>query len=256
VRRRRSALLAFAALLGAAGCDALPGRPGESERYVHPADVMAFETLYAENCSGCHGADGRLGPARPLGDPVYLALAGRDVLRRTIRSGVSGTMMPAFSQAEGGTLRDEQIDALVKGLEASWADAKALDGVRLPPYSETQSLAAGFAPGDPGRGRRVFGRFCGECHGMDGRGGPKGSSVVDSAFLGLVSDQMLRTATIAGRTDLAMPDWRGYVEGRSMDPQEISDVVAWMAAQRPRFPGQPYPEATAESGAGDAQTPP
>jgi hypothetical protein len=25
-----------------------------------------------------------------------------------------------------------------------------------------------------------------------------------------------------------------------MSPQEIDDVVAWLVAQRPRFPGQPY----------------
>ncbi len=31
------------------------------------------------------------------------------------------------------------------------------------------------------------------------------------------------------------------VPGRPMSAQEVSDVVAWLAAQRPQFPGQPYP---------------
>ena len=39
-----------------------------------PSQVMAFGTLYGQYCAGCHGADGRLGAARPLNDPVYLAL--------------------------------------------------------------------------------------------------------------------------------------------------------------------------------------
>jgi hypothetical protein len=37
-----------------------------------------------------------------------------------------------------------------------------------------------------------------------------------------------------------MPDWRGYVTGRPMTSTEIADVVAWLAAQRVPFAGQPY----------------
>jgi hypothetical protein len=47
-----------------------------------------------------------------------------------------------------------------------------------------------------------------------------------------VSDQSLRTTVIAGRPDLGAPDWRGNVTGRPMTPQEVSDVVAWLAARR------------------------
>jgi hypothetical protein len=31
---------------------------------------------------------------------------------------------------------------------------------------------------------------------------------------------------IAGRPDLGMPDWRGYVAGQPLAPQQVSDVVA------------------------------
>jgi mono/diheme cytochrome c family protein len=99
----------------------------------------------------------------------------------------------------------------------------------LPPYAPT-------TPGDATRGAAAYGVYCASCHGVDGRGGAKGGSVVDGAYLGLVSDQALRTAVICGRTDLGMPDWRGYVPGRAMSDQEITDVVAWLVAQRPEFP--------------------
>ena len=33
-------------------------------------------------------------------------------------------------------------------------------------------------------------------------------------------------------------DWREAVAGRSMTPQEIADVVAWLASHRPRLPGR------------------
>jgi hypothetical protein len=71
--------------------------------------------------------------------------------------------------------------------------------------------------------------------------------VVDAAYLALVSDQALRTAVIAGRTDLGMPDWREDIPGKLLTPQQISDVVAWLAARREpvagrqvsRMPGAP-----------------
>jgi len=56
-----------------------------------------------------------------------------------------------------------------------------------------------------------------------------------------MSDQQLRTIVIAGRPELGAPDWRDDVEGRPMSAQDISDVVAWLSSQRPKFPGQPYP---------------
>lgn len=236
---RALGIVGGALLLSTLGCDSLPGRPSEADRYVHPDQVVDFETLYAQTCSGCHGEQGTLGPARALRDPLYLALASPGVLKRTIATGVAGTPMPAFARAEGGTLTDAQIDALVKGLREHWGGATQGD---LPPYSEADARAAGQEPADATRGRVAFGVFCAACHGADGRGGDKGGSVVDPAYLGLVSDQGLRTSVIVGRPDLGAPDWRGNVPGRAMTGQQISDVVAWLVAQRPQYPGQPYPE--------------
>src|SRR5262249_3633834 len=74
------------------------------------------------------------------------------------------------------------------------------------------------------------------CHGASGAGGAKGKSIIDGAYLALVSDQALRSAVIAGRTDLGMPDFRGDAQ-QPMQAQQIADVVAWMIAQRPKYPG-------------------
>jgi hypothetical protein len=78
---------------------------------------------------------------------------------------------------------------------------------------------------------------------VGGHGGPKASSIVDGSFLALVNDQELRTIVIAGRPDLGAPDWRSDLAGKSMSPQDISDVVAWLASQRPKFPDLPFPKA-------------
>ena len=82
--------------------------------------------------------------------------------------------------------------------------------------------------------------FCQSCHGEDGRGGPKGSAITNDSFLALTSDQGLRTIVIAGRPELGAPDWRGYLAGRPMSDQEVTDVVSWLASHRVPAPGQPY----------------
>jgi cytochrome c oxidase cbb3-type subunit 3/ubiquinol-cytochrome c reductase cytochrome c subunit len=215
----------------ALGCDGLPGQPDEAERYRRPTEILDFTTLYATHCSGCHGTEGQLGPARPF-DPVYLALVDEPLLREVTAQGVAGTSMPPFAVHGGGTLVDEQVDAIAAGILASWADPAKVAGAALPPYSASDAVAAGHAPGDASRGGAAFTRFCADCHGADGLGGGEAGSVVDPDMLALVSNQMLRTTVIAGRQDLGMPDWRELAD-RAMTPQEISDVVAWLVAQRP-----------------------
>jgi cytochrome c oxidase cbb3-type subunit III len=216
----------------AAGCDRMPGKPNPEERWKLATEVTDFSQLYAQNCSGCHGADGRLGAARPLNDPLYLALVTDDTLRQMIAHGVPGTSAPAFAQQVGGPLTDKQIDVLVEGMRSRWGATESFKNVALPPYSLRDASAKGSGPGDPKRGAAAYQTYCAQCHGKDGSGGPKGGSVINPAYLALVSDQALRTAVIVGRSDLGMPDWRANISGRPMSPQEISDVVAWLASHR------------------------
>ena len=89
------------AMLALAGCDAMPGRPQPADHPSLPSEVTDFAALYGQTCAGCHGTDGRLGAARPLNDPIYLALVPRDRLRTIIAQGVPGTAMPGFAPAAG-----------------------------------------------------------------------------------------------------------------------------------------------------------
>ena len=229
--------VALVLALALAGCDVLPGKPRAlaiEDTAATPA--MAFDALYARQCAGCHGNGGRLGAARPLNDPVYLALVPAERLRLVIAEGVPGTTQPAFARSAGGGLTEEQIDALVQGLVRAWARPEETKSVQVPPYAA--------ALGDPDRGKAVYAAACAGCHGADGRGGPKAGSVVDPSYLALVSDQYLRTTVIAGRADVGMPDWRGYISGRPLAPGEISDVVSWLVAQRRPVPGRPTASAS------------
>jgi len=223
----------------------LPGQPSEAERWRAPNEITDFNQLYTQNCAGCHGVDGRLGAARSLNDPLYLAFVTDDALRDAVSKGRPGTNMPAFSQRTGGHLTDQQIELLVTGMRSRWSRPDEFKGVELPRYSVdetattrspattgTNNVSAGASQtGDAPRGTTTFKTYCASCHGTNGDGGSAGS-IVDPNFLNLVSDQGLRTTVVVGRADLGKPDWRGNVPGHPMSAQEIADVVAWLAAQR------------------------
>ena len=174
-------------------------------------------------------------------NPPYLALIPKEVMHKAIEEGISGTAMPGYSAKVGGMLTDEQINVLVDGIY-SWTKGHEAPADNLPPYSA--------ALGDAERGESIFAQDCASCHGSDGEGVKgKAGSVIDAAYLSLVSDQYLRTVVIAGRPELGMPGFREYVTGKPMTPEEISDVVAWLASHRQGpAPGQAANTAAATAG--------
>lgn len=219
--------VAFLPVVLGVACSNSRGRPGPNSEVLAPREITDFHFLYAKNCAACHGPEGKDGAALSLGDPLLLAIADDAVIRRIVTTGVPGTPMPAFATSAGGMLTDKQIDSIVTGIR-SWAKPDQVGDTSIPPY-------VAEAAGDPTNGTAVYATFCSSCHGPDGRGG-KASSIVDGSYLSLVSDQQLRTIVIVGRPELGAPDWRNNVPGQPMSPREISDVVAWLAGQRPRFP--------------------
>jgi cytochrome c oxidase cbb3-type subunit 3 len=235
VNTRLSLLLAGLGVLALAGGCRPPGRPTSADIEIKPAEVRDFVAIYNLNCAGCHGANGKGNAALGLANPVYLAIASDETIRHDIATGIRGSLMPAFARSAGGTLTDEQIDILVHEMRERWAKPNEMLGSSPPPY-------AGEEPSNAERGADAYAAFCAGCHGPkgEGAGASKGSSIVDDSFLALVTDQNLRTTIIAGRPNLGHPDWRHDATGRTMTSQEVTDVVAWLAAHRKVAPGQPY----------------
>jgi mono/diheme cytochrome c family protein len=234
------ALMLSAACMTFLGCNRIPGRPGPGPDVVRPEEVLAFPVLFKENCAACHGEHGKNGAAISLANPVYLAVAGEDNIGQTIAQGVSGGLMPPFAKSSGGTLTDAQVAALAKGLIQQWGKPNLLNGQDAPPYQATLT-------GDIVRGQQAFAGFCAQCHGAAGEGraadaktnAGKLGSIVDPSYLALISNQNLRSITIAGRPDLGMPDWRSD-STQPLTDQQITDIIAWLASKRIADPGQPY----------------
>jgi mono/diheme cytochrome c family protein len=232
-RIRTLSMLAVLGLVMLAACSTLNREPRIDPEPVAPSQVVDFCTLYAQNCAACHGGEGRGGASIALANPVYLAIVDEKVVHNVVANGVRGTSMPAFAQSAGGMLTEQQIEVIASGVFSRWGHKEVLEGANPPSYSAKAS-------GNIDHGKLVFGTYCASCHGSEGGGTREGSAITNDSFLALVSDQGLRTTVITGRPELGAPDWRGNVTGHPMSDQEITDVVAWLAARRAQNPGQPY----------------
>jgi len=198
-----------------------------------PADqVVEFSVLYKQNCAGCHGVDGKLGPAPPLNDALFLALVPDSVLERVITAGRPGTPMPAFARDKGGALTDAQVKALAVGIKPRWGvTGQKIDNAPLYQVS---------GAGSHDRGAVVFAQACAVCHGDNGRGVPKDHRMVnvinDPVFLALISDQALRRIIITGRPDLGMPDYAGprpeQPTFHPLMPGQVNDLIALLTSWR------------------------
>jgi mono/diheme cytochrome c family protein len=239
--RWRSTIALAAACIVATGCSRIPGRPGPGPEVVRPEQILDFATLYKQNCAACHGPEGKNGAAISLANPAYLAIAGEDTLRQTITNGVPGKLMPPFAKSAGGMLTDQQVAILAHGIVQNWSAPNLITGQSPPPYLAN-------LPSDAAHGQQAFTTFCAQCHGANGEGNPANSktvsgkigSIVDPSYLALISDQALRSITIAGRPDQGMPDWRSDA-AQPLTDQQITDIVAWLTSKRTASPGQPYP---------------
>jgi mono/diheme cytochrome c family protein len=235
---------AFALLIFlSSGCDSLPGKPGPEPLVPRPDSVLDPTTLYSDNCAGCHGKNGVGAVATPIGLPEYQTLVAESTQRSVVADGVPNTAMPGFSRKAGGFLTDEQIDAVVKGMRATWLKGNSPAQQTSPPYADS-------TPGDSAAGAAVYESSCSNCHGK--AGGPVGQSgsVLNTSYLAIVSPQALRTAVIVGRPDLNMPGWRTVNTSHPLTEKEISDVVAFLISHRITSPGQPYSTKSASSATG------
>jgi len=184
---------------------------------VEAADRLASETaggrLYADNCAACHGTDGEgnVGPA--LNSRGLLQLTADDVLVSLIRTGVPGTVMPAWGQSFGGPFTDEQAVQLVAFIRAWEATAPEITPTVVTP--------------DPVRGATIFAETCFICHGENGQGTDRAPKLNDPATLRDFDNAWYRNTIAHGRPAKGMPTW-----GTVLSPQQIDDVVALIAAWR------------------------
>ena len=179
--------------------------------------------LYAQRCSACHGADGRGGVGVPLALPAFLSSVDDVYLRKTMRLGRPGRVMPAFTQ-----LTDAEVEAIVAHLR-SWPGQK-------PPREVPRDRITGNAA----RGKPLYERHCTACHGPHGEGGhgtgvtlsrPRSAPILAPAlnnpgFLAAASDTQIKTTLVRGREGTPM---RSFLK-QGLKERDIDDIVAYVRA--------------------------
>lgn len=159
--------------------------------------------VYSKNCAVCHGENGTGGMGVPLALASFQSTIDDNYLRKTIRHGRPGRVMPAFVAFVA--LSEEEIDAVVKHVRG---------------WNKGAPRTFSTAPirGDVSHGKQLFSKNCAACHGANGEGG-KGTGVTFSrprdlpimapalhnpGFLASVSDSMIKTVLIKGRAGTPM----------------------------------------------------
>ena len=138
------------------------------------------------------------------------------------------------------------MDAIVQGMRARWTKGRCAGG------AESASVQ-GLTAGECDKREAVYARRARAATERPGRSRDAGS-ILDGSFLALINAQTVRTTVIAGRPDIGQPDWRGHMPGHPLTDDDVSDVSAWLMAQRPATPGQPYPDNnTTTQNPGEAQ---
>jgi cytochrome c oxidase cbb3-type subunit 3/ubiquinol-cytochrome c reductase cytochrome c subunit len=123
---------------------------------VPPDRVLKFTELYSRNCAGCHGAEGKLGPAPPLNDSLFRAIVPIEVLKDVVTSGRLHTPMPAWARENGGPLTAAQIQVLVceiKGIPYTIPEDREGDSTRVEVVPDPKGRAPHWGmPGPPPEG--------------------------------------------------------------------------------------------------------
>lgn len=204
-----------------------------------PEQLELGAQLYNANCAICHGQDGqgRIGATLAQDWP---SIQPELTIKSTIANGILGSAMPAWSQANGGPLTDEEIDAIATYI-LSWQTSgvpnitPAPTATLLPPITPVPGVE-----GDPNAGAVLFAENCAACHGDRGQG--RIGATLAQDWPGIRPDLAVKGTIAAGIRGSAMPAW-SQENGGPLGDSDINNLVAFIMTL-PVLPGQAQPTST------------
>ena len=195
--------------------------------------------LYVENCAVCHGEDGqgRIGA-------TLRAFSGIDVdaaLTQTISQGIDGTVMPAWSENEGGPLSDQDIEDIVAYIDSSFQGTEPIQPA--PTYDPPDIEPLPDVSGDPSQGAAVYQANCVMCHGPEGRG--RFGAPLAKSWPGNQPDVYVHEVVSDGIDGSTMPAW-SQEQGGPLTSQDIDNVTAYVLSLEPSQPSATEPATVRE----------
>ncbi len=180
-------------------------------------DVEEGKALFGEYCAVCHGYDGQGRVGATLTD-WFASIDPEAFVKATVSTGIAGTM-PAFAQARGGPLSDEEIDDIAAYI-LSWKERVEPAPTPTPVPVTPIPRVAGII-GDPTAGAQVFARECRVCHGERGEGGIGAS--LSGPIPAAQPAAFLRQTINSGVEGSPMPAFGGV-----LSEDEIENAVAFI----------------------------
>jgi mono/diheme cytochrome c family protein len=198
--------------------------PGSALQGDDPQANEQGAQIYAENCAVCHGpnGEGRIGATLAKDWPSI-----RPDLRveETIRTGIPGSPMPAWSQANGGPLTDAEIDALVTFI-LSWQTGGPPIIVATPTSEPRPPLTPPpGVSGDPNQGAVLFDQNCVVCHGENGQG--RVGATLAKDWPSIRPDLQIKATIERGVPGSPMPAW-SQANGGPLTEAQINHIVSYI----------------------------
>ena len=207
--------------------------------------------LYAENCSVCHGDDGRGAkwtlrnmrpPPKNFTLPEVAGQLDRDYMLGTVAYGKANTAMPGFATQ----LSERQIATVVDYVRSAFMRSGTADAAHddVAAVTRKNTVFPDGLEGDSDSGMAFYMANCSVCHGVHGDGkGPRAYFILPkprdfrhpAARHGL-DRARLYTAIAEGTRGTEMPAW-----DKVLTPQEIANVAEYV-----------YQAFIASDGSGDA----
>jgi mono/diheme cytochrome c family protein len=206
-------------------------------RPVATAEAGAGARLYAENCSVCHGDDGRgarwtltnlMPPPRNFTLPGTADALSRNHMLQVVMHGKADTAMPGFA----GQLQPSEVEMVVDYVRTAFMKAAPeIPAVSPPPAAATSAGFPSGLTGDPITGQAYYLQNCVACHGVNGDGkGPRAYFILPKprnfrhpASRHNFDRSRLYQAIARGTRGSDMPAWDTV-----LSPQEIANVAEYV----------------------------